>query len=136
MPRFTSFSASPLGVEVRRVGDVALVTVAGEIDLSNAVEVRNALQSAVAMGLPTTAVDLAGIDFIDSVGLGVLIGARKRLLADGMSLTLWRPSAVMARTLALTGLAGAFTVETRADLDPADLGPAVPPPLASAPAAG
>jgi anti-sigma B factor antagonist len=136
VPRFSSFSASPLGVDVRRAGDVALVAIAGEIDLSNAVEVRDALQTAVALGLPTTVVDLAGIDFIDSVGLGVLIGVRKRLLADGMALVLWRPSTVMTRTLGLTGLTGAFTIEPRVDLDPAELGPPAAPAVAAAPAAG
>ena len=122
LSRFSAFSASHLEVSTARAGDVALVSAVGEIDLSNAGLLRDALQTAVAMGLPTTAVDLSGIEFIDSVGLGVLTGARKRLRARGASLTVWRPSRVVARGLAMTGLDHAFVVDTRSDLDPADLG--------------
>ncbi len=121
MSRFTAFSATHLEVSTERAGDVALVSAVGEIDLSNAGLLRDALQTAVAMDLPTTAVDLSGIEFIDSVGLGVLTGARKRLCARGDSLTVWRPSRVVARGLAMTGLDRAFVVDTRGDLDPADL---------------
>lgn len=67
-----------------RDGQWSVITVAGELDVVGAPELRQHVMRAVSDGLHHLVLDLSGIDFIDSFGLGVLIGALKRVrLLDG-----------------------------------------------------
>jgi len=61
----------------------AVVTPAGEIDLHLAGELRRELLGAVADGAETIVVDMASTTFIDSMTLGVLLGAARRLQQRG-----------------------------------------------------
>jgi anti-anti-sigma factor len=55
----------------------AVVTVAGEMDLISSPAVRRKVHEAVAEGRRNVVLDLAGVRFCDSSGVGVLIGARR-----------------------------------------------------------
>lgn len=55
----------------------AVVTVAGEMDLISSPAVRQKVHDAVAEGRRSLVLDLAGVRFCDSSGVGVLIGARR-----------------------------------------------------------
>jgi anti-sigma B factor antagonist len=63
---------------------VPVVSVAGELDLATAPRLRDALVLA-AIDHPgqRIAVDLDGVTMLDSAGLGVLVGALRRLTASG-----------------------------------------------------
>jgi anti-anti-sigma factor len=54
-----------------------VVTVAGEMDLISSPAVRQKVHDAVADGRRSLVLDLAGVRFCDSSGVGVLIGARR-----------------------------------------------------------
>ena len=59
-----------------------MVTASGEIDLSTAPLLRHRLLEVVAAGdLSHLVVDLSRVPFIDSTGLGVLVGAHRRVAA-------------------------------------------------------
>jgi len=67
-----------------RDGQWLVLTVAGELDVVGAPELRQHVMHAVSDGLHHLVFDLTGVDFVDSFGLGVLIGALKRVrLLDG-----------------------------------------------------
>lgn len=55
----------------------AVVTVTGEMDLISSPAVRQKVHDAVADGRRDVVLDLAGVRFCDSSGVGVLIGARR-----------------------------------------------------------
>ncbi len=55
----------------------AVVTVTGEMDLLTSPAVRQQVHDAVADGLRRVVLDLSGVRFCDSSGVGVLIGARR-----------------------------------------------------------
>jgi anti-sigma B factor antagonist len=99
-------SVSPLreppvrGVE-RRNGALVL-RLAGEIDLYNANEVREALLQALESRPTKVVVDLTDVDFVDSTALGVLVEARSRL--GGTGLLLVGPQHGTRRTLQVSGL--------------------------------
>lgn len=59
--------------------DFAVVTPAGEMDLHSAGELRDALLQVIDVGARAVVVDLEGATFIDSMTLGVLLGAVRRL---------------------------------------------------------
>ena len=95
------------GVE-RREGAVVL-SLAGEIDLYNAEEVRGALLEACAAEPNVLVVDLEKVRFIDSTALGVLIEARSRL-ADRSGFRLAAPGLETRRALEVSGLDRHFLV--------------------------
>ena len=68
--------ATPVAGVEERDGAV-VVRLAGELDLYNAHAVRDQLLAAAERGPERLVVDLSGLTFIDSTGLGVLIEARK-----------------------------------------------------------
>jgi anti-sigma B factor antagonist len=67
---------------------VARVSVVGEVDLSTAPELKEALSSVISGGAHGVLVDLSDATFIDSTTLGVLMGAVKRLRPSGGELAI------------------------------------------------
>lgn len=57
--------------------DVTIVTVSGEVDVYTAPQLRSALEERVAAGHTALIVDLQDVGFLDSTGLGVLVGRAK-----------------------------------------------------------
>jgi anti-sigma B factor antagonist len=75
-----SLHDSAFGVDVIDAGSgVAVVAVRGDADLHTAHELRSAIAEAIDGGATWLVVDLAETTFIDSMTLGVLLGAVKRL---------------------------------------------------------
>ena len=58
---------------------VAIVEIAGELDLYTAPQLKETLLSTLDNGVLSIVVDMTAVNFIDSSALGVLIGAVKRL---------------------------------------------------------
>ena len=92
----------------RRNGAV-VVSLAGELDLYNAEEVRGALLEACAGEPQVLVVDLEEVRFIDSTALGVLIEARSKL-ADRNGFRLAAPGLETRRALEVSGLDRHFVV--------------------------
>lgn len=89
----------------------ALVAVTGEVDVSNADELRAAIDSQLAAGLTgELVVDLAEVPYIDSTGIGVLVGAAHRAQEQGASLVVARPQRNVARVLGLLGVGSDFNI--------------------------
>lgn len=64
--------------------DVTIVTVSGEVDVYTAPQLRTALEERIAAGHTALIVDLQDVGFLDSTGLGVLVGRLKAVKkADG-----------------------------------------------------
>lgn len=81
-----------------------VVSVAGEIDAGTEWALRDVLTAVLARGIRRVVVDLAGVAFLASSGIGVLMGARKVLAAEGGSLVLAAPRGEVAQVLSLTAL--------------------------------
>lgn len=70
-----------------------VVAVVGELDVATAPRLRQELHRVVGAGSapdagPAVVLDLAGVDFLDSTGLGVIIGILKRVRTQGGDLRL------------------------------------------------
>jgi anti-sigma B factor antagonist len=92
----------------RRDGAV-VVSLAGELDLYNAEEVRSAILEACSAEPEVLVVDLDEVTFIDSTALGVLIEARSRM-ADRKAFRLAAPGVETRRALEVSGLDRHFLV--------------------------
>lgn len=112
MDRQNIGSAQPgrLRVEVRTAGGTEILTPVGELDHHTADVLRAPLDSALDAGRSRLVVDCSRLDFCDSTGLNVLLGARLKADAagGGVHLTGMRP--VVARVFEITGADVVFTV--------------------------
>ena len=84
----------------------SVVSVSGEVDVSNADQLRDAVNAHLADGAPTLVVDLSQVPYIDSTGIGVLVGAAHRASEQDVLLKVARPQKNVARVLGLLGVSG------------------------------
>jgi anti-anti-sigma factor len=92
-----------LTIHSERTGDLAVVTVAGELSMTNAHALDQELERAETAGVARIVLDLRGLGFIDSTGVRVLYEASTR---SGVSdrLRMIRPSEKVQRVLDTHGL--------------------------------
>src|ERR671915_39114 len=99
-----------LGIDVRRLDSFAVVQVRGEIDVYTAPKLRERLIELVSEGSYHIVVDLEGVDFLDSTGLGVLVGALKRVKSHDGSLSLVCTQDKILKIFEITGLTKVFPI--------------------------
>ena len=99
-----------LSLATRSVSDRVVLEIGGEIDVYTAPRLRERLVEMVGAGNSHIIVDLAGVDFLDSTGLGVLVGAHRRLRGGGGSLSLMIPHERLLKIFRITGLDTVFDI--------------------------
>ncbi len=104
-----------LGIDVSKVDSHAVVSVAGEIDVYTAPKLREKLIELVSEGTYDVIVDLEKVDFLDSTGLGVLVGALKRVKAHDGSLALVCTQDKILKIFKITGLTKVFPIHSSVD---------------------
>jgi anti-sigma B factor antagonist len=104
-----------LVLETNDRGDMTVVSVKGEVDLYTAPSLKERVADLVSAGRTRLAVDLAGVEFMDSTGLGVLIGGLKRCKEAGGYLALVAPRESVVKVLAITGLDKIFPIHQTVD---------------------
>lgn len=95
---------------------VSVVTVSGEVDVATAPAVRDCLDVVIERDDGMVVVDLLGVTFIDSTGLGVLIGARKRCADEDRELRVVVSEPRILKVFEITGLTELFTIHPSLDL--------------------
>ena len=106
-------SVPEAGFEVNaQIADgTATVTIRGEVDVYTAPRLRDSLRRISAEDAPQVVLDLSAMTFIDSTGLGVIVGAVKRIREDGGTLSLRAPSRSTRKVLDITGLSEIIAIE-------------------------
>lgn len=102
-------------VESRDAGAWTVVEPKGEIDLYTAPTLKDELSALVEKGRERLVVNLDGVEFMDSTGLGVLIGALKRCREAGGELALAAPRETVQKVLRITGLDKVFSLHETVD---------------------
>ncbi len=98
-----------LRLRSRKAESATVVEVGGEVELHSAGQLRDELVRAGASDNPCVVVDLSRVTFIDSTGLGVLVGAFKSVRERG-ALSLVCPQRSVRRVLEITGLTQVFPI--------------------------
>jgi anti-sigma B factor antagonist len=93
-------------LDIRRVGDDRLV-LSGRLDASQVDGVRSALGSVTG----TCTLDFSGLEYISSLGLGVLLEAQKRLTRSGHGLVIENPNAHIRDLFELAGFSRIFEIK-------------------------
>ena len=104
-----------LSLETRTEGDRTIVVVGGEIDVYTAPKLREQLIDLVSAGQYHMVVDMEGVEFLDSTGLGVLVGGLKKVRAHNGSLQLVCNQDRLLKIFRITGLAKVFVIHDSAD---------------------
>lgn len=102
-------------VEQSDRGSWTVFTVKGEVDLETAPRLKSRLAEAVENGTSNIVVNLAAVEFLDSSGLGVLIGGLKRCKEAGGMLALVSPRRPVRKVLSVTGLDRVFPIHDTVD---------------------
>lgn len=100
-----------LSISTTDHGSGKAVVVTGEVDVSNADQLRNAVDAALPEAQVELVVDLAEVPYIDSTGIGVLVGAAHRAQEAGKKLVVARPQSNVARVLGLLGVSGDLNIQ-------------------------
>jgi anti-sigma B factor antagonist len=106
-----------LRLDVSEQNGWSVVEVGGEIDVATAPRLREQLISLVNQGSHRIVVDLTAVDFLDSTGLGVLVGALKRVRTHDGDLSLVCDEPRILKVFEITGLTKVFAMY--ADVDQA-----------------
>jgi anti-sigma B factor antagonist len=104
-----------LGLDVTERNGYAVLAVRGEVDVYTAPRLRERLVELVSQGKHQIVVDLEGVDFLDSTGLGVLVGGLKRLRSHDGDLTLVCTQHRILKVFEITGLTKVFSIHDSVD---------------------
>lgn len=104
-----------VSVSSRPSGDRTVVHVSGEIDVYTAPTLREELAGLVDEGKTDIVVDLTDVAFMDSTGLGVLVGALKRVRTTGGELRLVIDQEKVLKVFRITALTQVFQIHPTLD---------------------
>ena len=100
-----------LKLKTDQVGEVTILAVAGEVDIHTTPQLRAKLMELVhEEEVLNIIVDLRAVSFIDSTGLGALIGGLKRTRLRGGYLELIVTRSSTLKIFEITGLADVFVI--------------------------
>jgi len=104
-----------LSLSTRTEGERTIVAVGGEIDVYTAPKLREQLIDLVSNGHYHLIVDMEAVEFLDSTGLGVLVGGLKRVRAHDGSLRLVCDQERILKIFRITGLTKVFPIHASVD---------------------
>jgi anti-sigma B factor antagonist len=99
-----------LSLETRHEGGQTIIEVGGEIDVYTAPKLRDKITELVGNGEYNLVIDMEKVDFLDSTGLGVLVGGLKKVRAHDGSMRLICNQERLLKIFRITGLAKVFVI--------------------------
>lgn len=104
-----------LNVTSREVGGFRVLRLTGQLDVATAPQFRQELQEAQYGGATHVVLDLQGLEFLDSFGLGVIIGGVKRARLHGVRFAVAGASGRIRRIFEVTGIEDALHLTATVD---------------------
>lgn len=93
-----------MDVSTRKSDGATVVVVSGELDVFTAPDFETALQELISAGDSSLVLDLTGVDFLDSTGLGVMVKALKWAREAGGGLRVVATQERIVKVFRITGL--------------------------------
>ena len=104
------FEAVELRTKVKEAGGYPVIELKGEIDLSTSPVFKEKVYEIIESGKKDIVIDLSGLEFMDSTGLGVLVAALKKTSMEGGSIRLVCNKKSIIKIFTITGLDKVFTI--------------------------
>jgi anti-sigma B factor antagonist len=99
-------------VSTREEGPFTVVEVGGEVDVYTAPRLREAVVTAIDTGSTRMVIDVENVEFLDSTGVGVLVGALKKVRSSGGTLDIVCTQPRLLKIFDITGLDKVFGLHT------------------------
>ncbi|MGH2658474.1 MAG: STAS domain-containing protein [Actinomycetota bacterium] len=99
-----------LALESRNENGWAVLQVRGEVDLYTSPQLRDGITELLDQGANRIVIDLSGIEFMDSTGLGVLVVGLKRAKERNGEFALVCREGSVQKILSITGLDRVFSI--------------------------
>ncbi|MDX1932911.1 MAG: STAS domain-containing protein [Capsulimonadales bacterium] len=99
-----------LVVETRLVNGSPVLDLTGEVDSYNSPKLRDKMIALIDEISPNIIVNLTGVDYIDSTGLGTLVAGLKRATEKGGGIRIICPNEQIFKVFHITGLVRVFTI--------------------------
>lgn len=87
------------------------VSLEGELDISSADKLKDRLHSLLEKNMLDMKINLKNLDYIDSTGLGVMIGVLKKLKLNDKQIYISNPKSNVRKIFTITGLDKIFKME-------------------------
>lgn len=101
-----------MSVEIRTSGDTLTAYLTGELDHHSAKEMREAVDNAVELNMPSKLVlDFGGVSFMDSSGIGLVMGRYRNLSRRGAKLHITGTSQQIYKVMKLSGIEKLATID-------------------------
>ena len=95
--------------ETEQIGGALVVKLYGEIDQHCVSEIRDDIDRQIAIrNINSLIVDLGGVEFMDSSGIGMIMGRYKNMVSGGGKMMLVRPQPQVDKVLELSGIKKLF----------------------------
>lgn len=95
--------------ETEQIGGALVVKLYGEIDQHCVSEIRDDIDRQIAIrNINSLIVDLGGVEFMDSSGIGMIMGRYKNMVSSGGKMMLVRPQPQVDKVLELSGIKKLF----------------------------
>jgi len=92
-------------------GKNVVISVKGEIDIYSAPDFKERLYQSINDVQQNIILDFSDLSYIDSMGLGILVGALKRVKEKDRNITIKNPKSTVRKLFRITGLDKAFIIE-------------------------
>jgi len=112
---FCRRASMQLQIDVTRRHGYTILSPQGEIDFATGPQLKGAITERLIAGDVNLVIDLQEVDFIESTGLGALIGGRRRAHALGGSLRLVCAEQQLLKIFRITGLDKVFAIYDSVD---------------------
>lgn len=99
-----------LHIEVIKNQDYAMLLVAGEVDAYTSGYFRETMLGVIENGLNTLIIDMCNVEYIDSSGLGALVGGLRRISENNGSIYIISCSDQVRKVFEITGLERVFKI--------------------------
>ena len=102
-----------IGINLKNDLDVDFweISVDGELDVSTADQFKEYLHKLIDKDIRNIKFDLADLKYIDSTGLGVMIGILKRVIVENKEIYIKSPRDNVKKIFSITGLDKIFKME-------------------------
>ena len=91
--------------EIMTMGKVTAAYISGDLDHHSAAQIRSEIDREIADKHPQRLIiDFAGVTFMDSSGIGLIMGRYKLMSASGGDVIVSRPPAYIKKVLRLAGV--------------------------------
>ncbi len=103
-----------MSVEINVTGEVVTAYLKGELDHHTAKEMRETIDSAIELNMPSLLIlDFEGISFMDSSGIGLVMGRYRNLIKSGAELHITNAPPTIYKMMKLAGIERLAKLESR-----------------------